>query len=142
MLWPYLRIWEWEWIFGRAVKAIFSLGVRSPCSLPWHHAQLTFKRTLARWYTQWSGNLIKPISSFWSKFCKMSRWQWNYSWIPIAIPSGTGLKDWQSSYPRIWMQLQNGFQPHMIVRSNITELWMLWMVHTYYVLHKVLHVTI
>ena len=30
MLWPYLKIWEWEWIFGRAVKAISSLGVRSP----------------------------------------------------------------------------------------------------------------
>ena len=30
MLPPYLKIWEWEWIFGRAVKAIFSLGVRSP----------------------------------------------------------------------------------------------------------------
>ena len=31
MLRPYLKIWEWEWIFGRAVKAISSLGVRSPC---------------------------------------------------------------------------------------------------------------
>ena len=30
MLWPYLRIWDWDWIFGRAVKAISSLGVRSP----------------------------------------------------------------------------------------------------------------
>ena len=30
MLRPYLKIWEWEWIFGRAVKAISSLGVRSP----------------------------------------------------------------------------------------------------------------
>ena len=30
MLWPYLKTWEWEWIFGRAVKAISSLGVRSP----------------------------------------------------------------------------------------------------------------
>ena len=30
MLRPYLRIWDWDWIFGRAVKAIFSLGVRSP----------------------------------------------------------------------------------------------------------------
>ena len=32
MLRPYLKIWEWEWIFGRAVKAISSLGVRSPWS--------------------------------------------------------------------------------------------------------------
>ena len=30
MLRPYLKIWEWEWIFGRAVKAISSLGVRCP----------------------------------------------------------------------------------------------------------------
>ena len=30
ILWRYLKIWEWEWIFGRAVKAISSLGVRSP----------------------------------------------------------------------------------------------------------------
>ena len=30
MLPPYLKIWEWEWIFGHAVKAICSLGVRSP----------------------------------------------------------------------------------------------------------------
>ena len=30
MLPPYLKIWDWDWIFGRAVKAISSLGVRSP----------------------------------------------------------------------------------------------------------------
>ena len=29
MLWPYLNIWEWEWIFGNTVKAISSLGIRS-----------------------------------------------------------------------------------------------------------------
>ena len=29
MLRPYLKIWEWEWIFGHAVKAISSLGIRS-----------------------------------------------------------------------------------------------------------------
>ena len=29
MLPPYLNIWDWDWIFGRAVKAISSLGVRS-----------------------------------------------------------------------------------------------------------------
>ena len=27
--WPYQKIWDWDWIFGRAVKAISSLGVRS-----------------------------------------------------------------------------------------------------------------
>ena len=30
MLQPYLKIWEWEWIFGCAVKVISSSGVRSP----------------------------------------------------------------------------------------------------------------
>ena len=30
MLWPYLKIWDWDWIFGCAVKAISYLGVRSP----------------------------------------------------------------------------------------------------------------
>jgi hypothetical protein len=29
MLQPYLKIWEWEWIFERAVKTISSPGVRS-----------------------------------------------------------------------------------------------------------------
>ena len=33
MLQPYLKIWEWEWIFGRAVKAISLPGFRSP----WAH---------------------------------------------------------------------------------------------------------
>ena len=30
MLWPNQKIWEWELIFGHAVKAISSLGIRSP----------------------------------------------------------------------------------------------------------------
>ena len=30
MLWPYLKIWDWDLIFGHAVKAISSPGVRSP----------------------------------------------------------------------------------------------------------------
>ena len=32
MIRPHLKIWEWQWIFGRAVKAISSPGVRSPCT--------------------------------------------------------------------------------------------------------------
>ena len=34
MLPPNLKIWDWVWIFGRAVKAISSLGVRNPCFHP------------------------------------------------------------------------------------------------------------
>ena len=32
MLRPYLKTWDWELIFGRAVKAISSPCVRSPCT--------------------------------------------------------------------------------------------------------------
>ena len=42
MLRPYLKFWEWEWIFGRAVKAISSPGVRSPCITPFDVVVLTF----------------------------------------------------------------------------------------------------
>ena len=31
MLRPYLKIWDWDFICGHAVKAISSPGVRSPC---------------------------------------------------------------------------------------------------------------
>ena len=34
MLGLYLKIWEWELIFGCAVKAFSSLGVHSPCRVP------------------------------------------------------------------------------------------------------------
>ena len=36
MLWPYLKIWDWELIFGCTVKAISSPGVRSPWVLLWY----------------------------------------------------------------------------------------------------------
>ena len=33
MLRPYLKIWDWDLIFGRAVKANSSMGVSSPWGL-------------------------------------------------------------------------------------------------------------
>ena len=42
MLWPYLKLWEWELIFSRALKAISSLGVRSPCMYVAEKALLKF----------------------------------------------------------------------------------------------------
>ena len=49
MLRPYLKIWKWEWIFGRAVKAISSPGVRSLCVwakrwLPFAHSCIYFAK--------------------------------------------------------------------------------------------------
>ena len=50
MFQPYLKIWEWELIFGRAVKAISSPGVRSP----------------------WEGsNIFRKFSTYW---CKKVTW--------------------------------------------------------------------
>ena len=48
MLPPYLKIRDWDWIFGRAVKAISSLGVRSPCHKPKSVARTKFYHSL--WY--------------------------------------------------------------------------------------------
>ena len=31
ILWLYLKIWDWDLLFGRAVKTISSPGVPSPC---------------------------------------------------------------------------------------------------------------
>ena len=37
MLWLHLKIWDWDGIFGHAVKEISSLGIRSPCILPFDY---------------------------------------------------------------------------------------------------------
>ena len=34
MLLPYLKNWDWNFIFGHAVTAISSLGIRSPWVVP------------------------------------------------------------------------------------------------------------
>jgi hypothetical protein len=67
ILWPYLKVWEWEWIFGRAVKAIFLLGVRIPCLKIWtehsplsHFLKLAIPELLGR--TFWTMNW--PLSSY------------------------------------------------------------------------------
>ena len=52
MLPAYLKIWEWEWILGRAVKAISSLGVRSPCTA---RTQQVANRMILK---NWKMNLI------------------------------------------------------------------------------------
>ena len=46
MLRPYLKIWDWNWIFGRAVKAISSLGVRSPWFSEWAFLESSFLRKI------------------------------------------------------------------------------------------------
>ena len=59
MLPPYLKIWEWEWILGRAVKAISSLGVRSP----WGKRLMTFPLLILQFWPQWE--TIKVLRLVW-----------------------------------------------------------------------------
>ena len=75
MLWPYLKIWEWEFIFCHAVKAISLPGVHSPWLFPisfvictelssmvWHHFQ---KRTYESWqFLFWNNSPVNRVCIF------------------------------------------------------------------------------
>ena len=50
MLRQYLKIWDGKWIFGRAVKAISSLGVRSPCTHRYRYPQCLCSYTYLHMY--------------------------------------------------------------------------------------------
>ena len=55
MLWLYLKIWEREWIFGLAVKAISSPGVPSPCFYRYNrhcHRWCSFQHSLGQPHTR------------------------------------------------------------------------------------------
>ena len=59
MLRPYLKIWDWDGILGRAVKAISSLGVHSPCYLV---KKCLFPiDALVVWCPTWSKNLGRTL---------------------------------------------------------------------------------
>ena len=49
MLRPYLKIWDWDLIFGREVKSISWLGVRSPWVV-WLGCPLQYWK---RWHYKW-----------------------------------------------------------------------------------------
>ena len=64
---PYLKIWEWEWIFGRAVKAISSLGVRSPWYI-WLWKVFKFRksyRKISLISDSTLRNIIVAVTLFW-----------------------------------------------------------------------------
>ena len=51
MLPPHLKIWDWDWIFGRAVKTISSLGVRSPWSKVCMVLRIKTSLIIKGWFT-------------------------------------------------------------------------------------------
>ena len=80
MLRQYLKIWEWEWIFGHEVKAISSPGVHSPCL----HLIQGVSKTFLPWWLQsifgenaqteaWNWKLAKWSRFGWQGSCKASR---------------------------------------------------------------------
>ena len=79
MLWPHLKIWDWDWIFGRAVKAISSLGVRSPWSkdkaLPLTNSFFTVQ-----------------LNSKWFRICNRTI----FCWDATLCTNLTAVADWQN----------------------------------------------
>ena len=67
MLRPYLKIWEWEWIFGRAVKTVSSLGVRSPWLIPLYALVIwsNISNLTAEKYGCTRVFLVVPINMMW-----------------------------------------------------------------------------
>ena len=55
MLRPYLKIWDWDWIFGHVVKTISSLGIHSPCQ---------------------GGSELR---------CVKSKWSWNHQRLQLQV---------------------------------------------------------
>ena len=94
MLPPYLKIWDWDWIFGRAMKAISSLGVRSPWVLSFSYLVITVSsfRNRSIFKSQSTHILhIKiackflqiPIQS--AFFCKFIDPQWNQTRFEVPF---------------------------------------------------------
>ena len=86
----YLKIWDWDLIFGRAVKAISSPGVRSPCALA----------------SKCQFHLIKQLKNGHSKFKTLPFWiQWRYYnqiWITsTSCHKNQILKSWLEWQPSL-----------------------------------------
>ena len=79
MLPPYLRIWDWELIFGPAVKAISSLGI---CS-PWFYRLLCKFTIKIMSYCEVGLEEICAGAEIWAKPFKETKARW--SWMDGSI---------------------------------------------------------
>ena len=94
MLRPYLKMWEWELIFGLAVKAISSPGVRSPCFGRWktnHHLR---KIQVWNWIKMVSGR--KAGFEKWRQGCELGRAHSTTRWSDKKVKTG-------SAYNYVWI---------------------------------------
>ena len=85
MLGPCLKILDWDWIFGRAVKTISSLGVRGPCVCPWIPLDPLGFATIG--YTYYALDANSKDSSPYCSFFKDSVIVLNQSLFQSDLPS-------------------------------------------------------
>ena len=72
IIWQYLKIWDWDWFFGRAVKTISSLGVRSP----WLYITRDWN-CFANFTNFWI-----PLRSIYSFACTAT-FLWSFDWLKV-----------------------------------------------------------
>ena len=77
-----LKIWEWEWIFGRAVKTIFSLCVRSP----WGYL---FSSTTQLHTDFWAFSMVLDVETT----------EPDRTWIDWSAPAESSLQTSINSFP-------------------------------------------
>ena len=63
MLRPYLKIWDWDWIFSRAVRVISSLCIRSPWFWPSKQFLCTTCSELV-FFSYWTCSLMNILLSY------------------------------------------------------------------------------
>ena len=90
MLRPYLEIWDWNWILGCAVKAIFSLGVLSPWLIQ-YKMYLVKTKCYTLYACQYNSQLVYFLHHFWS---------------PLLCFQGGFF---QKFCPYVWLVLKSGF---------------------------------
>ena len=111
MLRPYLKIWDWDWIFGRAVKAIFSLGVRSPCETP---CNVCFKKTWTNYSTVsllWLFQVFLKQTLFGTKNCDSQVRNWQYRYVNTVLSRFK--KAWfkkESRFKKAWYKKESRFK--------------------------------
>ena len=87
MLPPYLKIWDWDWIFGRAVKVISSLGVSSPWNVPY---RLPFCKQKSSQSQHLKGLFLPRTDSM----CFLS-----FVLLKVIFPRSHNVYNWKASFP-------------------------------------------
>ena len=109
MLWPYLKIWDWDLIFGRAVKVISSLGVRSSWSMTIRRVATRLTHTLLQ-RTLYSKETLCIVTS-------CSKEQFASNWL-VTVCSLTHFTPQHTLPPGMFFSLEHfAPQPPLLPRT-------------------------